>query len=103
MASALLFFVSLVLHEFGHALAARREGIEIESIDLWFFGGIARMTRDTDSPGAEFRVAVAGPVVTLLVVAACTGLGSPRCGGSEFRDAAELRRQRKRHPVHCCS
>ncbi len=91
VASALLFFVSLVMHEFGHALAARREGIEIESIDLWFFGGIARMTRDTDSPGAEFRVAAAGPLVTLLVVAVCTGIGVATVGWTEFRDVAELR------------
>jgi Zn-dependent protease len=91
VASALLFFVSLILHEFGHAIAARREGIETQSIDLWFFGGIARMSRDTDSPGAEFRVAAAGPVVTLLVVGVCVGIGVLTAGAHEFWDALVLR------------
>ena len=63
--AALLFFGSIVLHELGHALVARREGIAVSGIDLFFFGGVMKMSRDTDSPGAEFRVAVAGPLVTL--------------------------------------
>ncbi len=91
VASALLFFVSLILHEFGHALAARREGIETQSIDLWFFGGIARMSRDTDSPGAEFRVAAAGPAVTLVVVGVCVGIGVLTAGAQEFWDALILK------------
>jgi Zn-dependent protease len=74
VAAVMLFFISLVLHELGHALVARREGIEISGIDLWLFGGVARMARDTTSPGAEFRIAVAGPVVTLVIVAICFGL-----------------------------
>ena len=63
VASVLLFFVSLLAHELGHALVARRLGVEILGIDLWFFGGIAKMDRDPDTPGAEFKIAVAGPLV----------------------------------------
>ena len=63
----LVFFGSIVLHELGHAMAARREGIGVSGIDLFFFGGLMRMNRDTSSPGSEFRVAIAGPVVTLLL------------------------------------
>src|SRR4051794_2732862 len=74
VAAVLLFFVSIVLHELGHALVARRLGIGISGIDLWFFGGIAKMSRDTDSPGAEFAIAAAGPAVTLVIAAICTGL-----------------------------
>jgi Zn-dependent protease len=73
---ALLFFLSLILHELGHALVARRLGIGISGIDLWFFGGVAKMTRDTDSPGTEFKVAAAGPAVTLVIVAICVGLSA---------------------------
>ena len=91
VASALLFFVSLVLHELGHALVARRLGIEILGIDLWFFGGIAKMSRDTETPGAEFKVAVAGPLVTLVIVALCVGLGAAAAGWNTFLDAATLR------------
>jgi Zn-dependent protease len=91
VASALLFFASLVLHELGHALVARRLGIEILGIDLWFFGGIAKMSRDTESPGDEFKVAIAGPLVTLAVVALCVGLGAAAAGWGTFSDAATLR------------
>ena len=73
--SALLFFVSLILHELGHALVARRNGIGIAGIDLFLFGGVARLRRDADSAGVEFKVAVAGPLVTLVIVALCVGAG----------------------------
>ena len=73
VASALLFFLSVLLHELGHAVVAIRNGIPIAGIDLWMFGGVAKMQRDTDSPGVEFRVAVAGPLVTLLIAAVCFG------------------------------
>src|SRR3989475_11127377 len=56
-ASSLLFFTSILLHELGHATVAIRNKIAISGIDLWLFGGIAKMQRDTDSPGVEFRVA----------------------------------------------
>lgn len=75
VAAALLFFTSLILHELGHALVAQRSGIEITGIDLWFFGGIAKMSRDTNSPGEEFRVSAAGPAVTLAIVAICAAIG----------------------------
>ena len=68
VATAFGFFGSILLHEFGHALAARREDIEVNGIDLFFFGGVMKMNRDTTSPGQEFRVAVAGPLVTLVLV-----------------------------------
>ena len=68
VAAAVLFFGSILLHELGHALAARREGIDVTGIDLFLFGGVMKMSRDTDSPGAEFRVAAAGPLVTLGIV-----------------------------------
>ncbi|HEY1359067.1 MAG TPA: site-2 protease family protein [Thermoleophilaceae bacterium] len=74
--AALLFFLSILLHELGHAVVAIRNGIGISGIDLWMFGGVAKMERDTDSPGVEFRVAVAGPVVTLVIAAVCFAVGS---------------------------
>ena len=89
VASALAFFGSILLHEMGHAVVALREGIGISDITLWLFGGVARMTRDTDSPGAEFRVAIGGPVVTLLIAAACIGAGLA-LGGDGFWDAMLL-------------
>ncbi len=51
VAAALLFFVSVLLHELGHAVVARRNGIGIVGIDLWMFGGVAKMERDTRLAG----------------------------------------------------
>src|SRR5215218_6412025 len=85
--SALLFFMSILLHELGHAWVATRNRIPIAGIDLWLFGGIAKMTRDTPSPGVEFRVAVAGPIVTLFIATACTLIGFAAGGANDFLDA----------------
>jgi Zn-dependent protease/CBS domain-containing protein len=65
--AAALFFLSVLLHELGHAFQARREQIEIEGITLWLFGGVATLKGSFRSAGAEFRIAVAGPVVSLLL------------------------------------
>jgi Zn-dependent protease len=65
--AALLFFTSLLLHEYGHALQARRDGMEIEGITLWLFGGVAKFRGMFPSAGAEFRIAVAGPLVSLAL------------------------------------
>jgi Zn-dependent protease len=73
--SALLFFFSVILHELGHAVVAIRNGIGIAGIDLWLFGGLARMKSDTRTPGQEFRIAAAGPAVTLVFAALCLGAG----------------------------
>jgi Zn-dependent protease/CBS domain-containing protein len=62
-----LFFTSLLLHELGHATRAQREGMEIEGITLWIFGGIAQFKGAFPSAGAEFRIAIAGPLVTLVI------------------------------------
>ena len=67
IAAALLFFVSLLMHEYGHALVARREGMEIDGITLWLFGGVARFKGMFPSAGAEFRIAIAGPIVSLAL------------------------------------
>jgi len=88
--SAALFFGSIVAHELGHALAARREGISVEGIDLFLFGGVMKMSRDTDSPGAEFRVAVAGPLVTFLLIVLSTAAAVLLAGADSFWDAARL-------------
>ncbi len=61
------FFASLILHELGHALQARREGVRTEGITLWLFGGVAKIAGRFPSAGAELRIALAGPLVTLAI------------------------------------
>ncbi len=89
VAGAFGYFGSLVLHELGHALVSRRLGIPILGIDLWFFGGMARPVREPETAGEEFKVAAAGPAVTLAIVVACAvaivliaGGGTHTSGGS---------------------
>ncbi len=67
--SALLLFASILLHELGHAVVARRHGVEIEEIDLWLLGGVARMKGYPKTAGDELRFALAGPAVTLAIAA----------------------------------
>jgi Zn-dependent protease len=86
--SAFGFFGSIVLHELGHAMVALRNGIGISSIQLWIFGGMARMDRESDSPSTEFKVAIAGPLVTLAIVVVLTAIGIAAVGWSGFKDAA---------------
>jgi Zn-dependent protease len=97
--AAASFFASIVAHELGHALAARREGIAVEGIDLFLFGGVMKMSRDTDSPGAEFRVAVAGPLVTLLLMVLASVVAILLAGGDSFWDAARLSASADASPV----
>ncbi|HJZ38565.1 MAG TPA: site-2 protease family protein [Solirubrobacterales bacterium] len=82
------FFGSILLHELGHAVVARRNGIGISSIQLWIFGGMARMDREADSPGVEARVALGGPGVTLAICVVCALLGILLGSWTEFHEAA---------------
>ncbi len=88
VAGALGYFASLILHELGHALAARRVGIPIAGIDLWFFGGLSQMRREPQSAAEEFKVAAAGPAVTLALFAVCVAAGSLLASSGHFTDVA---------------
>ena len=90
VAAAFGFFGSILLHELGHAFAARREGIAVSGIDLFFFGGVMKMSSDTRSPGQEFRIAVAGPLVTLGIVVVVALVCTALLGWNGFLDVATL-------------
>jgi Zn-dependent protease len=91
VASAALFFASILLHELGHAFVARRHNIGVSGITLWMFGGFARLEKDSDTPGTEFKIAIAGPVVTAAIVVACAVAGLLLAGSHQFGNAALIK------------
>lgn len=64
---ALALFGSVLLHELGHSLTARSQGIGVNSITLFLFGGIASIDRESKTPGQMFQVAIAGPAVSFAL------------------------------------
>ncbi|MEA5511538.1 site-2 protease family protein [Crocosphaera sp. UHCC 0190] len=66
---ALLLFVSVLLHELGHSLMARSQGITVNSITLFLFGGVAAIERESKTPAGAFWVAIAGPLVSFSLSA----------------------------------
>lgn len=69
LAAGVIFFLSLLAHEISHAVVAQRNGVAVEGITLWLFGGVARLTGEADDPGADLRIAGVGPLVSLLLAA----------------------------------
>ncbi|MDY7016012.1 MAG: site-2 protease family protein [Cyanobacteriota bacterium] len=65
--AALLLFASVLAHELGHSLVAIRQGIEVKSITLFIFGGLAMLDKESETPGQSFWVAIAGPAVSLVL------------------------------------
>jgi len=83
VAIVLSFFASVIMHELGHALVARRNGVPVMGIELWALGGTTR-TGPMPRAGVELRVAAAGPLVTLAVILLCTALGAAAASSHHF-------------------
>ncbi len=73
LVTALLLFVSVLLHELGHALVALRQGVKVSSITLFLLGGVASVERECSTARGAFLVAAAGPAVSLALAAALLG------------------------------
>jgi Zn-dependent protease len=74
--TSLFFFASVLIHELGHSVLALREDVPVKSITLFIFGGVAQIGREPPTAGAEFRIAIAGPLSSLGLAALFGGLGA---------------------------
>ncbi len=90
VATVLVLFGSLIVHELGHAIVARRQGIEVRRIELFLFGGLTQMSRDAASPAEEFKIAAAGPLATFCFLLVCLGVDLAIVGPHRLLDAARL-------------
>jgi len=97
--TVLVLFASLIVHELGHAVVARREGIAVRRIDLFLFGGLTEMSRDAANPGEDFRIAAAGPLATFGFVILCLAVDLAIVGPHRLIHAAELDSTVKITPV----
>lgn len=88
IATSLLFFVSILLHELAHSFVALAKGIPVRSITLFVFGGVAQIGREPDRPLTEFQIAIAGPIASALLAVAFGFL--PHLAGGQFEHVAAL-------------
>ena len=73
--TALMLFASVVAHELGHSFVAISQGIDVKSITLFIFGGLASLEKESKTPSEAFWVAIAGPMVSLLLCGIVTAIG----------------------------
>jgi Zn-dependent protease/CBS domain-containing protein len=76
LTTALLLFASVLAHELGHSFVAIRQGIEVKSITLFLFGGLASLEKESKTPSEAFWVALAGPLVSLLLFGLLTAINA---------------------------
>jgi Zn-dependent protease len=89
IATAAIFFASVLAHELAHSVVARRRGVRVEGITLWMLGGVAKLGGESPTPRAELLISAAGPGTSLALAGlfgagaiALTGLGAPELLGS---------------------
>ena len=76
LVTALLLFASVLAHELGHSFVALRQGIGVKSITLFLFGGLASLEKESETPAEAFNVAIAGPLVSLILFGTVTAINA---------------------------
>lgn len=88
IATSLLFFSSILVHELAHSFVALTKGIPVRSVTLFVFGGVAQIGREPDRPMTEFQIAIAGPIASALLA---LGFGViAHLGGDQFERLSAL-------------
>lgn len=83
LVASLLLFASVLAHELGHSFVAIRQGIDVKSITLFLFGGLASLDKEAKTPEGAFSIAIAGPAVSLVLFGIFSALGATELiGGS---------------------
>jgi Zn-dependent protease len=90
MAGAVLFLGSILGHELGHAIVARRRGLEVDGISLWLLGGVARLIGQPRTPSDQIQVSLAGPAVSVALGAGFVAAGFALGGISSLDAVAGL-------------
>ena len=80
LAAALLFSISVLIHELAHSLVARARQIPVRSITFFMFGGVSNIQDEPDSPGSEFTMALVGPLVSVAIGAILLVAGGSLAG-----------------------
>ncbi|MBD3647082.1 MAG: site-2 protease family protein [Pseudomonadales bacterium] len=88
--SGILFFVSLLAHELSHSVVAKHYGIPVPRITLFLFGGMAETSHEPEEPKVEFLVAIAGPLMSMVISLVCTNLAWWVAGSPEFMSDLSL-------------
>jgi Zn-dependent protease/CBS domain-containing protein len=78
--TALLLFVSVLLHELAHSLVAKSRGMQVSSITLFILGGVSNLEEEPEKPGIEFSMAIVGPLTSLIIGIICWGIVSGMTG-----------------------
>jgi Zn-dependent protease len=74
IATSVLFFMCLLLHELAHSLAAKAHGLPVHEITLFALGGISQLEKDAESASAEFQIAIVGPLTSAVIGLLCLSI-----------------------------
>ncbi|MHA1899041.1 MAG: M50 family metallopeptidase, partial [Promethearchaeota archaeon] len=67
ISAGVVFLFSILIHELMHSVVSIHEGIPVKEIELYIFGGVAKITSEPESPKTEFKIAIAGPITSILL------------------------------------